>query len=240
MNSIDFNKNNFPITANVLGHMQTNSALIEKLTGLVGGNFILTGCVTQGGSVSSGYVVVNGEIMPFSGGAIQTYVRVQSVNITVTVNDATYTRTEKNLFFGVGAGQIEWSTFRRATDLLTMIENRALLGQYITPGSGDTIDYLSTLGPGGTQQIDFSEFIPVTARFAVITIEYYWGYSTDYSDIKFRATENEANSNNIVLRAINGIDNKKWDSIIVPCLEGIFYIEYQSYLRFKMTLIGYQ
>ncbi len=118
MNTIDFNKNNFPLTSSVLGFLQSAAQMLEKLTSLVGGNYIISGCVTTGGSVSSGYVVVNGELMYFGGGSLQTYVRVETTETPITVQDATYTKTEKQLIFGSGTGQIEYSTFKRAEALL--------------------------------------------------------------------------------------------------------------------------
>lgn len=118
MKTIDFNKNDFPLTTNVLGYMQEAVQLIEKITGILTGNYILSGCQLVGGSLSSGYVVVGGEIMQFTGGIAQNYVRVVTTNETVTVADGTYTKTVKFLILGTGTGQILWSTFRRASDVI--------------------------------------------------------------------------------------------------------------------------
>jgi hypothetical protein len=111
MNSINFNKNNFPLTTTVLGFLQSAAAMLEKLTSLVGGNYILSGCVTQGTAVSAGHVVINGEIIPFAGGELQTYVRVVITDTVITVQDSDYTQTTKELVWGAGAGQIAWESF---------------------------------------------------------------------------------------------------------------------------------
>lgn len=123
MDTIDFNKNDFPLTTNVLGFLQTAAQLIEKLAGIISGNYIISGCKAVGASTSAGYVVVNGEIMPFAGGVTQSYVRVINTSETVTVNDGTYTKTTKQLIFGAGSGQIAWSSFRSASNV---IENQTL------------------------------------------------------------------------------------------------------------------
>jgi hypothetical protein len=123
MNSINFDKNDFPLTTTVLGFMQSSAALIEQLTALVGGNYILSGGVKTGTSVSPGFVVIDNQVMPFTGGTLQQYVRVVTSETEITVQDSKYTRTEKNLVFGSGSGQFEYSSLRRASDLLTMIEN---------------------------------------------------------------------------------------------------------------------
>ncbi|MBN1185774.1 MAG: hypothetical protein JXB49_26060 [Bacteroidales bacterium] len=135
MDTIDFNKNDFPLTTNVLGFLQTAAQLIEKLAGIISGNYIISGCETVGASTSGGYVVVNGEIMPFAGGTTQTYVRVVSTTETITVNDGTYTKTTKQLVFGAGTGQIAWSTFKNARDL---IENQTFSLPQLSGSAGLT------------------------------------------------------------------------------------------------------
>jgi len=122
MNTIDFNKNNFPLTTSVLKFLQTSAAIIERITALVGGNYVLSGCVETGSSISSGYVVVDGEIMPFEGGQ-QGYVRVVTTNTEIPINDASYTKTTKKLVSGVGAGQMLWTTFKYVDDILSRIES---------------------------------------------------------------------------------------------------------------------
>ncbi len=133
MNTINFAKNDFPLVTNVLGFMQDAANLVEKLCGIISGNYIISGCELIGGAVNSGYVVVSGEIMPFAGGAVQTYVRVVSTPVTVPVQDANYTKTTKQLIFGAGTGQIAWSTFRRASDV---IENPTISLSGLTGSAG--------------------------------------------------------------------------------------------------------
>lgn len=233
MNTIDFNKNNFPLTTTVLGFLQTSAALIEKLAALVGGSYVLSGCVLTGGSVSAGYVVVNGEIMSFAGGSLQTYVRVISTDTVVTVNDATYTRTEKHLEFGTGTGQIEWSTFRVATDLLTMIENNTY---QIENTRGDKVndgisyDYTDGLTSADVV-IDLSAVVPDYAKFAIINLEYSGGGQL------FRIY---AASNAFKFTA----GSVKSDCVVVPLNNKTFHIETTgsgdyTAIQINITLIGY-
>jgi hypothetical protein len=133
MNTIDFNKNDFPLTTNVLGYMQAAVQLIDKFAGIIAGNYIISGGETVGSSIMPGYVVAGGEIMHFAGGVYQPYVRIITTNETITVGDGTYTKTTKQLVLGSGSGQIAWSSFKRASDL---IENRTFSLPSLTGSAG--------------------------------------------------------------------------------------------------------
>ena len=122
MNTINFNKNDFPLATDVLAFLQASCQMLEKLTAFVGGNYILSGCEVTGTAVNPGHVVINGELMPFRGGTLQEYARVVTNTQTVTIQDGDYTVTRKELQFGAGSGQIGWNTLRRAGDLLSKIE----------------------------------------------------------------------------------------------------------------------
>ncbi len=124
MNTINFDKNNFPITTDVLSFLQAQIKLIQRLTVIADGNYILSGCKETDTEVASGYVVVDGEIMYFEGGNIsEGYVLVIETETTIDVEDASYTETEKELTIGTGTDKIEWSTFRNIGDILTTIES---------------------------------------------------------------------------------------------------------------------
>ncbi len=129
MNTItDFIKLNFPITSTVLDFMQHSYSLLEKITALVGGNYIVSGCTTTGSAVTSGYVVVKGELMPFVGGTKEDFVRVVETQETRKIEDASYNIVKKELQFGSGSGQLPWANFRRAEDLLSIIESKSNKG----------------------------------------------------------------------------------------------------------------
>ncbi|HLO59068.1 MAG TPA: hypothetical protein VK172_14675 [Lentimicrobium sp.] len=132
MNTIDFNKNDFPLTTSVFTFLQNAIKDIEKIAGILTGNYIISGCETVGGSVNAGYVVVGGTILKFDGGPMQNWVRVETTDSVITVGDATYTTTVKKLVWGTLNNQLLWSAFRRAPEV---IENPTLSLDTIT-GSG--------------------------------------------------------------------------------------------------------
>lgn len=235
MNSINFEKDNFPLTTSVLGFLQDLVKSLERITSIIGGNYILSGCEIVGSSINTGWVVVNGELMEFTGGTFGSgyyFVRVDSVSQNVFVNDAYYTITTKKLVTGTGSSAIAWSTFRRATDILSMIEKRAFIGDHPTDEE-TVVDYLSGF-PAGTTPINFGTLIPGTAKFALVAIEYRWGYSSS-QDIYISSVY----SNKIRLQATN---NWKYEQLVVP-VSGNFKVddigEYHNALQIKFTLIGY-
>lgn len=126
MNTINLlNKRDFPLTTNVLKFMQTAYSNLEKFAaGFAGDNFILSGCVVTGSAVSSGWVVINGRLMPFSSGSVQTYVKVVTTQTIVTVDTGTRTETTYNAEFGTGTSQIAWATLNanRPYNLLEQIK----------------------------------------------------------------------------------------------------------------------
>lgn len=123
MKTIDFNKNDFPLTTTVLGFMQAAYQMAELLSGIVGPKYVLSGCGVVGSSVNAGMVVIDGEIMPFDGGIASTYVRVITTPTTVNIQDGSYTKTEKRLVFGSGSGQFAWADVKRFDSLLTVMTN---------------------------------------------------------------------------------------------------------------------
>lgn len=121
MNTIAFNKTDFPLSTDVLDFLQASAKDIEHLSKIVGDNYILSGCALLDGNLTPGIVVANGEVMPFAGGAPQDNVIVVSTPEVRNVDDASYTRTTKRLEFGEGDGQIAWNEFK-GTALLGRIE----------------------------------------------------------------------------------------------------------------------
>lgn len=113
-----------PLTTDMLGFMQAAYAALETLGKLAGDNYIVTGCVVTGDSVSSGYVFIKGQLMPFIGGSIQTSVKVVTVVNEITVELGTRTQTSYRAEFGASTTpdeNIAWA------DLLA---NKNLLGRF--------------------------------------------------------------------------------------------------------------
>jgi microcystin-dependent protein len=116
MNSINFfSGDKFPMYREALAKMQEMTNLIARLAGIGGNTYILSGCEGNGnGSVSDGFVVVNGELLPFIGSAVPSSGKVtiqetrSDVNTFGVVYPETYiTRVAK---FAL-TGEYNWSDF---------------------------------------------------------------------------------------------------------------------------------
>ena len=117
MNKIQLaGQRDFALTTDALAFMQDASEAIAKLVALGGDNYILSGCVTTGTSVSSGWIVLKGKLMPFVGGTIQSYVRIIETVQTVTVDIASRQQTTYHAEFGTSSNSafnVEWSQVSR-------------------------------------------------------------------------------------------------------------------------------
>lgn len=130
MNSSNFTKySQFPVSAETYDFMQNMILLAAKTASLGGDRYILSGCIENGNTVGSGYVVIDGEILPFAGGAKGTYVVVSESKNSVQVYDTKYEDIymERKVIFGTGSGQIAWADFKNYTDLATMSAKLASL-----------------------------------------------------------------------------------------------------------------
>ena len=71
MNKINFNQTGgFPLSTNILEAMQSAYAIFNQLGSLAGNKAIISGCEQLGNTVADGVIFLNGEILPFKGGAI--------------------------------------------------------------------------------------------------------------------------------------------------------------------------
>ncbi|MEG2276687.1 MAG: hypothetical protein RSA53_05560 [Odoribacter sp.] len=116
MNKQNFEaKDRFPLSTEALTFMQ-NMIMASAQLALIGGNrYILSGCVTTGNTVSSGIIVLDGEIMPFDGGnKVDTITIVETVE-SVSANGLTFenARVIRKAKFatGTGANYYPWMDF---------------------------------------------------------------------------------------------------------------------------------
>jgi hypothetical protein len=119
MNRINaLNNVEFPASSDSWEFIMTMFENLQNIARIREGNYILTGCVETGGNVSDGYVVVDGEILPFQGGTKTSFVIIEETNQNVLDQGVTYNNvyTTRKVRFGTGAGQIAWSTFERGID----------------------------------------------------------------------------------------------------------------------------
>lgn len=77
-------KDNFPFSNKTADKLQEQNELLAKLTSIGGDNYIVSGCVDTGGVVSDGFIVVDGELLPFVGGALKTYLTIVETSEDVT------------------------------------------------------------------------------------------------------------------------------------------------------------
>lgn len=119
MNRYDFTQpGGFPLDQGVLGFIQDSINLAAQTAALAGPLAILSGCVVAGGSVGDGVVVINGEILPFTGGLIEDKVVINEVATAVIFQDDTpkmvkYVRTAG--FGDDGVTDYLWASFQRNT-----------------------------------------------------------------------------------------------------------------------------
>lgn len=119
MNTIDFTlSDGFPFDQDVLGFIQDNIILASK-SAAWGGNFaIISGCDIAGANAGNGFVFMNGEILPFLGGAIDTKVIVVETATNVLYEDNVERPVKKIRYatFGDdGATNYLWTDFKRNT-----------------------------------------------------------------------------------------------------------------------------
>jgi microcystin-dependent protein len=113
----------FPLETEILAHMQDAYSIFQAFGDLVGTKSIVKGCVVTGSNVSDGVVYLNGELLPFVGGAVQTTVVVIETSVDGEFEDGLlkpiyYTRYAT---FGVGVGSVNWADFVRAYPLTSAL-----------------------------------------------------------------------------------------------------------------------
>ncbi|MCK8143218.1 hypothetical protein MW871_15110 [Flavobacterium sp. I-SCBP12n] len=116
MNTINFNQvGGFPLTTNILAKLQTAFSIFNAFGAIVGDLTIISGCIVTGVNVSDGFVYINGEILEFKGGPIQSKVIVkEDIENLVFQNSNAYQSIKiRYVQFGTGLNAINWSEFKR-------------------------------------------------------------------------------------------------------------------------------
>lgn len=111
----------FALTTDALAFMQSAFESFEQLGFMGGDNIIVSGCVVTGSSVSSGWMFLKGKLMPFSGGSIQTNVRIVEVVQNITVDIASREQRTYHAEFGTSADPDKntlWADIKRFTKLI--------------------------------------------------------------------------------------------------------------------------
>lgn len=116
MNSINFySGDKFPQYRQALAKMQDMIHLVAVLAGMGGQNFILSGCtIGTDGKTSGGYVVINGELLPFIGGDTKNKITIKETRQAETAFNVVYpelyiTRVAQFL----DNGEYNWGDFKQ-------------------------------------------------------------------------------------------------------------------------------
>ncbi|GGH78105.1 hypothetical protein HNQ91_003949 [Filimonas zeae] len=87
--TIDFSQaGGLYIYQDTLDYMQkAYGDVLDAVGGFLGSRFILSGCVEQNGTVSDGWLVMNGEVLPFSASLKADYVTIENSSATEQFED---------------------------------------------------------------------------------------------------------------------------------------------------------
>ena len=127
---INRSQRNFPVSTEGLDFIQNQILLAAEYAKTAGANYILSGCVKNGNSVSDGTVIINGEILPFAGGALQDTIRIVETKQDITAGSNTYENAYlfRRVEFGSNVGNANTYSFSSLTKFPTnqfLLENSA-------------------------------------------------------------------------------------------------------------------
>ena len=130
MNKINFNQTGgFPLSTNILDAMQSAYAIFNQLGNLAGNKAIISGCEQLGNTVADGVIFLNGEILPFKGGAIGTSVIIKEESESRVFEDGATKPVifKKYVTFGSSLPEktYQWVEFKRFENLLNLTEKKA-------------------------------------------------------------------------------------------------------------------
>ena len=116
MNRYNFQQTGgFPLETDTLNNMQVAYSLFNALGEISGNKTIVTGCEEVAGVVSNGVVYLNGELLEFRGGSIQTHVRLIEIPTSKEFEDGSFKEVfyERYVTFSSGPDEIPWNEFTR-------------------------------------------------------------------------------------------------------------------------------
>ena len=130
MNKINFNQTGgFPLSTNILDAMQSAYAIFNQLGSLAGNKAIISGCEQLGNTVADGVIFLNGEILPFKGGAIGTSIIIKEESESRVFEDGATKPVIYKRYAGFGSSLPEktfaWVEFKRFENLLNLTEKKA-------------------------------------------------------------------------------------------------------------------
>lgn len=139
MNKFEVQGSGFPADNRTWRFIRDMINQVHELTALGGENYILKGCENENGTIADGFIVLNGELLPFQGGALATKITIDETVDAVTyledinptdgqgdIKDAYFTRFAR---FGTnGVATYNWADLERIDPLTVM--QRKLVPKY--------------------------------------------------------------------------------------------------------------
>lgn len=128
MNTLNFDQSiGFPLETNILSEMQTAWSILNALGNIAGNFTILQGCTVIGTTVSDGVVFIDGEVIEFKGGQVQSSVIIVQTPTVLEFEDNSeheviFTRYAT---FGVGTALFPWEDFKRFKTSIELTEEKA-------------------------------------------------------------------------------------------------------------------
>ena len=130
MNKINFNQTGgFPLSTNILDAMQSAYAVFNQLGNLAGNKAIISGCEQLGNTVADGVIFLNGEILPFKGGAIGTSVIIKEESESRVFEDGATKPVIFKKYATFGSSLPEktfvWAEFKSIKNLISLAQEKA-------------------------------------------------------------------------------------------------------------------
>ena len=130
MNKINFNQTGgFPLSTNILEAMQSAYAIFNQLGSLAGNKAIISGCEQLGNTVADGVIFLNGEILPFKGGAIGSSVIIKEESESRVFEDGATKPVIFKKYATFGSSLPEktfvWADFKSIKNLISLAQEKA-------------------------------------------------------------------------------------------------------------------
>lgn len=114
----------FPMTTNILNHLQNAASIFQAFGELAGDYTIISGCEEVGNTVENGVVYFKGELFPFKGGLKTTKIRIIETNETKNFQDGSTKAVvfKRYVEFGSSIEDYVWEDFKRIDPLVTLTQ----------------------------------------------------------------------------------------------------------------------
>lgn len=114
----------FWFSTDALNFMQEAFAGVEKLAGVLGDNYVVSGCTVTGASASPGVIVLNGRIMPFLGGTVSEFVKITETEVIKANGALSRKETTVVAEFGTSTNpvlQVAWASIKKPVETTTTL-----------------------------------------------------------------------------------------------------------------------